>query len=316
MKTVSIHIVTFNSVDYINDCLVGVFRQTYPIEQVIVVDNASNDGTIEIVSKWSDKVHLVQNSVNNGFAGGHNQAIRQTETDYCLILNPDVVLEPGYIQNLLRVIVDNPLAGSATGKLLFKANPTLIDSTGLIINRARRAFDRGAHQPSDTYQQAEEVFGVSGAAAFYSRDMIDDISVNGEFFDEDFFAYKEDVDVAWRAQLLGWKAYFEPSAIAFHERGWKEGGRSAKPLFVRRLSYINRYKMMLKNDRFSDAVKHFIPLLGYELLSLGYALVREPKLLGAWLDFIRKLPELRAKRSIIQKKRKASIHEVNKWFGK
>jgi GT2 family glycosyltransferase len=314
MKTVSIHIVTYNSSEHIDDCLEAVLKQSHPIERIVVIDNASKDDTLFRLAKWSEHCTIVKNKVNNGFAGGHNQAIRMTDTDYCLILNPDVVLEPDYVHNTVKSLKNHSQAGSATGKLLFKADPTHIDSTGLVINKARRAFDRGAHQSSYQFVQAEEVFGVSGAAAMYAREMINDISLNGEFFDEDFFAYKEDVDVAWRAQLLGWKAYYEPEAIAFHERGWKEGGRSSKPLFVRRLSYINRYKMMVKNDRSMMILKHIIPLVVYECLSIVYAIVREPKLLGAWGDLFRKYSELRKKRSIIQSKQKIVTSEINRWF--
>lgn len=316
MKTVSVHIVTYNSSEHIDDCLEAVLRQSHPIEQIVVIDNASKDNTIEKLEKWSEKCSIIKNSMNNGFAGGHNQAIWMTETDYCLILNPDVVLEPDYVLNTIKSLNNHTQAGSATGKLLFKADSSHIDSTGLVINKARRAFDRGAHQTSDKFEHKEEVFGVSGAAAMYSREMINDISLNGEFFDEDFFAYKEDVDVAWRAQLLGWKAYYERSAIAYHERGWKEGGRSSKPLFVRRLSYINRYKMMVKNDHISMVLKHIIPLLVYECLSLAYAIMREPKLLGAWGDFFRKYSELRKKRSMIQSKQKLKPSDINRWFMK
>lgn len=314
--TVSVHIVTYNSSEHIDGCLEAIIDQSHPIERIVVIDNASKDDTLQKLTKWTNKCSIIPNQLNNGFAGGHNQAIRMTDTDYCLILNPDVVLEPDYVVNTVKSLNSFTQAGSATGKLLFKADPTHIDSTGLVINKARRAFDRGAHRTSDKFKLTEEVFGVSGAAAMYSREMINDISLNGEFFDEDFFAYKEDVDVAWRAQLLGWKAYYEPSAIAYHERGWKEGGRSSKPLFVRRLSYINRYKMMVKNDHISMALKHIIPLLVYECLSLAYAIVREPKLLGAWGDFVRKYSELRKKRSIIQSKQKLKPSEINRWFVK
>ncbi|SDN34667.1 Glycosyltransferase, GT2 family [Paenibacillus sp. yr247] len=314
MKTVSVHIVTYNSSGHIDDCLEAVLKQSHSIERIIVIDNASKDDTLTKLAKWSEQCTIIQNKVNNGFAGGHNQAIRMTDTDYCLILNPDVILEPDYVLNTVKSLNNHTQAGSATGKLLFKSDPTHIDSTGLVINKARRAFDRGAHQTSDQFNHAEEVFGVSGAAAMYAREMINDISLNGEFFDEDFFAYKEDVDVAWRAQLLGWKAYYEPSAIAYHERGWKEGLRSSKPLFVRRLSYINRYKMMVKNDQFSMVLKHIIPLFVYEFLSLGYALVREPKLLGAWSSFFHSYSDLRQKRNIIRSKKKVKPSEINRWF--
>ncbi|CAH1208389.1 hypothetical protein PAECIP111891_03211 [Paenibacillus allorhizoplanae] len=313
-RTISVHIVTYNSAEHIEDCLKAVLGQSHHIDQIVVIDNASKDYTHHSLAKCDDTCTIIYNKQNNGFAGAHNQAIRMTETDYCLILNPDVVLEPDYVRNTVIALQNNPQAGSATGKLLFKAAPHHIDSAGLIINKARRAFDRGAHQTNDQYQQTEEVFGVSGAAAMYSRKMINDISLNGEFFDEDFFAYKEDVDVAWRAQLLGWKALYEPTAIAYHERGWKEGGRSSKPLFVRRLSYINRYKMMMKNDDIKTVMKHFFSLLVYECLSFVYALIREPKLLGSWLDFYRKYPELKIKRNLIRSKQKQASSEVYKWF--
>jgi GT2 family glycosyltransferase len=314
MYTASIHIVTYNSSEHIDDCLEAVLMQSYPINQIVIIDNASKDNTLEKLQKWNSKIQLVKNIKNNGFAGGHNQAIRMTDTDFCLILNPDVVLDKDYVLKTIEALENTPRAGSATGNLLFKADPKRIDSTGLIIKKARRAFDRGAHQSEEHFQQSEEVFGVSGAAAMYAREMINDISLDGEFFDEDFFAYKEDVDVAWRAQLLGWKALYEPSAVAYHERGWKEGGRSSKPLFVRRLSYMNRYKMMVKNDTATMMLKHIVPLFIYECISFAYALVREPKLLGAWADFFRKYSDLRKKRHAIRSKQRVSPSELNKWF--
>ncbi|MEW9699970.1 glycosyltransferase family 2 protein [Paenibacillus sp. SI8] len=314
MSTVSVHIVTYNSAEHIDECLQAVFNQKYSINQVIVIDNASMDGTLEKLVKWSDRCVVVRNTKNNGFAGGHNQAIRLSQSDYHLVLNPDVTLDSGYIRNLIRCMEDDERIGSATGKLLFKANQVNVDSTGLVINKARRAFDRGANEPSEAFQQAEEVFGVSGAAAMYARKMIDDISIYGEFFDEDFFAYKEDVDVAWRAQLMGWKAYFDPEAVAYHERGWKEGGRSSKSLFVRRLSYINRYKMMYKNDRLNAIMKHLIPLFIYEAMSLGYAIMREPKLLAVWRNYFNKLSLLRSKRNTIQNKCRVTDKDIYRWF--
>lgn len=314
MNTVSVHIVTYNSAEHIDECLQAVFDQKYQINQVVLIDNASKDGTLEKLIRWSDRCVVIRNAKNNGFAGGHNQAIRLSQSDYFLVLNPDVTLDPGYIRRLIQVMDRDDRIGSATGKLLFKSDRSYIDSTGLVIYKTRRAFDRGATESSEAYQQSGEVFGVSGAAAMYARRMIEDISINGEFFDEDFFAYKEDVDVAWRAQIMGWKAYFEPTALSYHERGWKEGGRSSKPLFVRRLSYINRYKMIWKNDQINNVIKNLIPILFYEILSFTYALVREPKLLGAWVSFFRKLPELSKKRRMIQSKRKVTNQDIYKWF--
>jgi GT2 family glycosyltransferase len=314
MKTVNVHIVTFNSEAYIVPCLESVFRQTYPISRILVVDNASSDRTRAILERYRNKIEIVPNAVNIGFAPAHNQALRASSFDYALILNPDIRLHEDYVAHLVEVMEREPGVGSATGKLLRSQEQGTIDSTGLIINRARRAFDRGAEEPALNWSGSSEVFGVSGAAALYKRAMVEDISIDGEFFDADFFAYKEDVDVAWRAQLLGWKAYYEPKAIATHERGWKSGGRKKQPVFVRRLSYINRYKMMVKNDRLSYVFRHLPFIIPYEILSLGYALIKEPELLPAWIDFWRKLPATVAKRKWIQSKQRVKSSDVYRWF--
>ncbi|WP_338115845.1 glycosyltransferase family 2 protein [Paenibacillus monticola] len=314
-KSVSIHIVTYNSADDIIECLTAVLAQDYPIEQIVVVDNASGDGCVEKVRAFYNKLEaasapsvevncpsflLLPNPTNTGFAPAHNQAIDATKSDYCLILNPDLTLAPDYVSRLVARMEANPLIGSATGKLLLKADPQLVDSTGLRMNKARRAFDRGAGELAVNWQQSGPVFGVSGAAAMYSRRLIDDVSVDGEFFDGDFFAYKEDVDVAWRAQLLGWQGYYDAEAIGYHERGWKTSGRDSKPMFIRRISYINRYKMIYKNERARTLLKTLVVSLPYELAAHGYMLIKEPQLIKAWTSFFRQLPQLRQKRKIIQ----------------
>lgn len=186
--------------------------------------------------------------------------------------------------------------------LVFQSHPEIIDSTGLVMNRIWRAFDRGAGEPSANWKVSGEVFGVSGAAAMYSRTMIEAISVQDQFFDDDFFAYKEDVDVAWRGRLFGFKSYYCAEAVGYHKRGWKKGNRKQQPLFIRRYSFINRYKMMYKNLSPSAWKKQLLPLLGYEIAVHAYMLLREPKVLGAWFDFRKQLPQLKEKRrEIIQK---------------
>ncbi|OMC64126.1 glycosyl transferase [Paenibacillus odorifer] len=327
-KTVSVHIVTYNSADDIIDCLEAVMAQDYPIEKIVVVDNASSDDCAEKVNIFFNAIDkgaffsnsleeldlfnsqankeaptsllLIQNQKNTGFAPAHNQAIAATETDYVLVLNPDLTLAPDYISRLIAQMEANPQIGSATGMLLLKADHGSVDSTGLRMNKARRAFDRGAGEPAELWKQSGTVFGVSGAAAMYSRRMIEDVSVDGEFFDADFFAYKEDVDVAWRAQLFGWKGYYDAEAIGYHERGWKTSGRSTKPMFIRRISYINRYKMIYKNESARTMLKTILVSLPYEIAAHGYMLLREPKLIVAWKSFFTQLPALKKKRKYIQ----------------
>ncbi|AWV36038.1 glycosyltransferase family 2 protein [Paenibacillus odorifer] len=338
-KTVSVHIVTYNSTDDIKDCLEAVMAQDYPIEKIVVVDNASSDDCAEKVNTFFNAIDkgafssnsledldlfnsqanmeaptsllLIQNQKNTGFAPAHNQAIAATETDYVLVLNPDLTLASDYISRLIARMEANPQIGSATGKLLLKADHELVDSTGLRMNKTCRAFDRGAGEPAELWTQSGTVFGVSGAAAMYTRRMIEDVSVDGEFFDADFFAYKEDVDVAWRAQLFGWQGYYDAEAIGYHERGWKTSGRSTKPMFIRRISYINRYKMIYKNESARTMLKTILISLPYEIAAHGYMLLREPKLIVAWKSFFIQLPALKKKRKYIQtvvKERKKPVN--------
>jgi GT2 family glycosyltransferase len=314
MSRVSIQIVTFNSEKYIKDCLESVLQQSYPIHQVIVVDNASTDGTLEISKEYRHEVTFIENRENRGFAFAHNQAFRLSQGDYILVLNPDVILHPDYVRQIVGYMKDHPHVGSACGKLLLKSSTGVIDSTGLIIKKTRRAFDRGAFQSADMYTKPAEVFGVSGAAAIYRREMIEEISYNGMFFDEDFFAYKEDVDVAWRSQLFGWKAAYVPDAIAYHERGWKEGSRSKQPIKIRRHSYINRYRMMLKNDSLRYCLRHLPHLLLYEIASFGYVILKEPELLSSWVSFFRDFPKLLRSRKWIMSKRKVPFFHVYRFF--
>lgn len=307
MPTVSVHIVTYNSAQYIRRCLESVFQQTHPISQVIVIDNASTDSTFEIVKTTGNNIRLVRNEANTGFAPAHNQAMALSDSDYYLVLNPDVVLHQDYVASIIKQMERDDKIGSATGKLLLQSDPTKVDSTGIVMNKARRAFDRGAGEDAERWNDSGEVFGVSGAAALYAKRMVDDIRVQGEFFDEDFFAYKEDVDVAWRARLLGWKAYYVADATAYHVRGWKQGARGKQPLFVRRHSYINRYKMMYKNDSLSQIGRNVLHIIPYEIAGFAFALFTEPGLLGAWRSFFKERPKLKQKRTHIKQRQKARI---------
>jgi len=315
MKTVSVHIVTYNSGKDIEACLKFVATQSYPVEKVIVVDNASGDDTLERVRRMGlPNLIVVSNDRNNGFAGGHNQAIQLSDCDYHLVLNPDVTLHPEYLQVLMEAAERHPGAGSLTGLLLSKSQLGIVDSAGLIITRSRRAFDRGQGEAVSGYLTEQEVFGVSGAAALYSRRMIDSISLDGEFFDEAFFAYKEDVDVAWRAQWAGWKAYCVPGATASHERGWKKGSRGERPLFVRRHSFENRYRLIWKNDRMFQLLLHLPFILPFELGQLGYLILKEGDLLSSYLHILKNAMDLNRKRREIRFKAVKSVKEVYYFF--
>jgi GT2 family glycosyltransferase len=296
--TVSVCIVTHNSVRDIGDCLRAVRRQSFPLASVVVVDNGSTDGTRDVLTQFGDAIRMILNERNNGFAGGQNQAIAASApSDYVLVLNPDVVLDPDYIAEIIAVMERDPRIGSAAGMLVRADRPDIMDSAGLALRPDRNAADLAAGEPVADWTSPREIFGVSGAAAVYRRAMIEDVSDNGRFFDEDFFAYKEDVDVAWRARHLGWKAAYVPAARAVHRRGWKPGGRRSVPLFVRRHSYQNRFFVLVKNEPAGPHLFLLLPrLLLVEAAKLGYILLFEPGLLACWPRIVKLLPAMLGKR--------------------
>jgi GT2 family glycosyltransferase len=311
MASVSVCIVTYNSARHIVDCLNALREQVHPIERIVIVDNASRDDSCKIIKTYQDTavqalpIQLIENNVNNGFAGGQNQAIKAYEADYAVVLNPDVTLQPSYISDIIAVMEQHPPIGSAAGQLLLASDRAVIDSTGLALSRSRQATDRGMGESAALWEQSGDVFGVSGAAAIYSRRMINDISFEGQFFDETFFAYKEDVDVAWRARRLGWRSYYVHTARALHGRGWKKEGRSAIPLFVRQHSYMNRFYTLIKNEPLGWHWFGILPLVaGVEAAKLGYIIVREPAMLGCFPRLLRTLPSMVRKRRRINQQAK------------
>ncbi|MFJ7736031.1 glycosyltransferase family 2 protein [Lysinibacillus sp. NPDC097287] len=315
MASIAVQIVTYHSANYIKACLDSVISQSYPVEKIIVVDNNSSDNIKDVLSHYSN-VYFVQNSVNNGFVGGHNQALRYADTDYVLVLNPDVILDKHYIEYIMEYMQQNENVGATTGKLYRDLDKRIIDSTGINIKKNRRAIDRGSGEVDDgQYDSYISVFGVSGAAAVYKREMIEMISEDGHFFDESFFAYKEDVDVSWRARLAGWEICLIPKAIAKHERGWKDNkSRENITLKTRKHSYINRHYYVFKNDSLLYFLMHFPFIFIYETACLIYMLLKEPKLFSAYKLFFKEYNALKIKRKYIRSNRKVPSKKIYQYF--
>ena len=309
LPSVAVCIVTYNSAAWIGECLASLRRQTWRNLSVVVVDNASTDDTVWRIGRADANVRLIRSDRNLGFAAGQNLAIASVEADYYLVLNPDVWLAPDYVERLVKLMEERPEIGSAAGCLVRADGSGVLDSAGLAMSWTRRAVDRGAGLAPEKYGESGEVFGVSGAAAMYASRMIHDVKIDGEFFDEDFFAYKEDVDVAWRARLLGWKAWYEPRARAVHVRGW--GGQSDRgriPLSIRRHSYKNRYLTILKNETFDLFWWLRLPaLLALELAWHLLLLVLDPKVLGIWARMPDHLRRAWRKRRMLQEMRRARV---------
>ena len=190
---VSVTIVTYNSGRFIKRCLESVLAQRYPHKEIIVVDNASTDGTVDILEQFEDRCQVYYNDENMGFAAAQNQAIKISSGDWVLTLNPDVLLLPNFIQALVDAGQFDSRIGTVCGKLLTMSahfeipEKPVVDSTGIYFNPMLRHLDRGSQEVDNGhYLQYEYVFGATAAAALYRRAMIDDISLDGEFFDSGF----------------------------------------------------------------------------------------------------------------------------------
>jgi GT2 family glycosyltransferase len=320
-ELVSVTIVTYNSGRYIRRCLESVLDQRYPRLEIIVVDNASTDGTIDLLENFEDRCAVVYNEENIGFAAAQNQAIALARGDWVLTLNPDVFLLPGFIPALLEGARMDPSVGTVCGKLLSISpgfeipEQPIVDSTGIYFTPMLRHFDRGSQQcDNGHFLRHEYVFGATAAAAFYRREMIKDVSIQGDFFDPDFFAYREDADLAWRAQLLGWKCMYVPYAKAYHVRKLRPGMRRAVPPEINMHSVKNRFLMRLKNITPSLYLRNLIPITLRDLGIVAYCLVGEQTSIKAFFFTVRNLGRVLEKRRWIQARRKVDDAYLEQWF--
>jgi GT2 family glycosyltransferase len=326
-KLVSVNILTYNGQDLIESCLKSVLGQTYKNVEILIIDNASTDKTLERVKSFPIKI--IKNKKNLGFSIGHNEGIRKSRGKYVLCLNQDVVLDKDFIKKALEAMEKNKRIGSVQGKLLGirdinKPKSDIIDHTGLIMLKNRRVIARGQGEKDNTQYKAGEIFGVDGAAPLYRREALEHVKIDNEYFDEIFFTYKEDVDLAWRMQLYGWKAIYQPKAIAYHLR--TAGERAVRnyisvALERRRLSKFAKF-YSFKNDRLMR-IKNELP--GLFLRDIFYIIIKE---IGAWAyvlffetyslkalkALIKEIPNARKKRKIIMARKKVSSKQMKKWF--
>ena len=318
---VCVAIVTYNSERYIRRCLEGVLEQEGVDTEILVVDNASADGTRAILRSLQNRIRTIYNERNLGYAEAQNQAIRASNSDWVLTLNPDVLLLPHFVRALLDAGQSDPSVGTVCGKLL-SIGPGFrplaeqrLDSTGIFFTPAMRHFDRGWHEPdSGEFDRVEYVFGASAAAALYRREMIADVSLDDSFFDPDFFCYREDADVAWRAILQGWRCIYTPAAVSYHVRSVVPGSRRAVPRSINMHSVKNRFLMRIKNTSGGLYRAYWLPMTLRDLVVIGGAVFAEPSSLAAFWHMARCLPRaLRARREIMRRRR-IDDAALARWF--
>jgi GT2 family glycosyltransferase len=263
---------------------------------------------VAIVRGGARATHII-NKRNRGFSVAVNQAVRIANGEFVLLLNPDAYLEPDYISSLVSALAG---FGMATGKLL-QADSGLIDSKGIRMTRSGRHFDIGQGS-RDTPDTRKEVFGVSGAAAMYRMSFIRDVTIGGEFLDEDFFAFREDADVAWRGRLFGWKAIYVPDAVAHHVRTVTPEKRRALSAAINMHGVKNRFLLRLKNEGLYLAIRNAPFELTRDLIVILATLTIERSSLPALTWLWKNRRRIMEKRRAIQSRRRVSDRDLAGWF--
>jgi GT2 family glycosyltransferase len=327
---VLVSLVTHNESRDAERLLPTLFSQSLRDFELVAVDNCSEDGTrasLAAARKLSPvPMEIVASRENLGFTGGHNVGIgRAVErgAEWVLVLNADVILASGYLETLLAD-ADRPgheWVGALTGKILRAEGPDLaptgiVDTAGIRMTRSGRHLDVGSGEPdTGRWDRPAEVFGVSGCVALYRVAALADAKISTGFFDDDFFVYREDVDLAWRLRGRGWAARCVPAAAAWHRRrNLPERRRKMSPL-ANLHSVKNRFLLRINNAG-PDHLRATFPLtFARDAAVVGGCFAFERTSLEGlrWLAVNR--TRLMAKRREILSRRKVSDRALLRWFG-
>lgn len=332
---VSVNLVVYNEEKRIKKCLDFVFAQTYENTEVLIFDNNSADKTLEIAKRkfaeklQSGKLKIYESKENIGFGPGQNKAAAMTAGKYILGLCADVWLKEDFIAEAVSVMGQDAEIGALQAKIyrtIDGQKSDVLDTAGFEIYKSRRIVNRG-HGIKDTgqYNKAEEIFSYEGACPFWSRVAFEDSAIFGHTHDEDYFWYADDIDLGWRMHLLGWKNYYAPSVIAWHERHTTHSLSKGKIDFIalrkelpkkkKMLDFVNIHLTFVKNDLGLWAWPDIYLFLKREIMLIGYFLIFEPYTIFAGLPrFIKLLPKMLKKRKEIMKRRKISPQEIKKWY--
>lgn len=322
-KTLTICLLTFNSADYLPYLFKSLVEQTFKDWNLLVLDNASVDNSVALVKEYYPPAKIITQKQNLGFAKGHNLLINWSDSKYVLILNQDLILAPDYLAKTIEFLDTHPKVASVSGKLLYWDFPSLtqtkqIDSYGLKIDKHFKVSDW--QQGEQDYDLADqEMFGLSATALMIRREALESIKFyktedTVEYFDEDFFSYKEDVDLAWRLRLLGWQNYLVTCTRAYHHRSLNKDTQRKQRGILNKLSYRNHFAVLYKNTAALKLGKFWWSILTYEIKKFFYFLLFERKTLVGLKEFLFLKKKFKAKRKYIKKRAQVTGEELNHWF--
>lgn len=290
---VSVIIVTIGAKGYLWRCLESVKAQSYANLEIIVIDNSLNADLLARIRQDFAFVKLYSSSANLYYGVALNKGLELSQGEFILCLNDDVFLDNNFIQEALAGFLINFEIGLVSGKILREDRKTL-DSTGLFLSVWRTAKERGYGRPDlGQFDKSGFIFGASGAAALYKKEMLEAVKKDGNYFDPDFRMFYEDLDISWRAQKKGWSAYYISTALAYHVRGgsFRPDAGLDKPIARKYLNdqlhydlIKNRYLTIWRNETFFGFILHFIPILIYDLCVWSYVILLRPGVIRVCLS--------------------------------
>ncbi|MDP2631376.1 MAG: glycosyltransferase family 2 protein [Candidatus Uhrbacteria bacterium] len=340
---------TWNDRKYLPDLFESLENQTYKNFLLRILDNGSTDETVEYIQQYHPHTLVSRNLKNNGFAGGFNQLFRFTfdrltkddeKNTFILIMNSDMILAPNCLEELVGALEANPKLGAVQPKL-YRAfgermgdevlqdtiKSDVIDTTGLRLHKNWRMTDRGAGEiDKGQYDTATDIFGPSGTMALYRLEALNDAMLEGTVFDSDFFAYKEDCDLAWRMRKLGWESRFVPAAIGYHYRGMYgaekqsllsriKNRRGQRP-FTAALSTRNQLFTLIKNLTILSLILSIVRVAFNEGIRVFYGILFESETRRRIFGMSSYLPKMLKRRKLIRQGAKVPEKAIRQYVGK
>lgn len=310
----------YNGEIFLEKYFSSIFNQKYSDFRIIFIDNSSNNDSIDYIKKNysneinSGKIKIIKNPENYGFARANNQGIKEgfkdPECKYIVCLNNDTKIKEDFLEKLILMAIKHPKAGSIQSKMIWGQNPDLLDSVGLEYSKNGLGFNRGAYESSDKYNKEEEILGCCAGACLYRRKALEDVKLKGEYFDEDFFAYYEDFDLALRLRWAGWSAWYCPDAVVWHYKGGTEEPLSDFTVYY---NWRNYTWALFKNLPNNYLLKNFYIIIPTEISQILLNLSR-----GKFVIFKAKFDAYSNLKNILNKKnhlkRKVSFEDLNHWF--
>jgi hypothetical protein len=301
---VSVVVLSWNGVKHLETCLPSLLSQTYRDHEIVVCDNGSTDGTETWVRERFPGVRVVRLEKNAGFTGGANFGLENATSELVALVNNDVEFDPNWLAESVRVLDAHPEAGFTASRVRLFHRRTHLDTTGDRYFRNGMVAKRGwLAEDGPAFDREEFVFAASAVAILVRRAMLDEVGL----FDEDYFAGVEDLDLSFRAQLLGWRCRYAPGAILYHKVGATLGAGPLDPTTLERM-HRNVWFTRIKNLPAALWIRYLPAILATELMLLGGALVRgrPGPLLRARVQVLRALPRMLRKRRAIQRRRRVS----------